>query len=258
MKEPRWTIYCHIHVASGRRYVGLTKLTMMKRWNSHVYTANRIKGGRPAVTSHFPNAIRKYGKDAFDHEVLQVCDSLEEASAAEERWIDHYDSTNPEKGFNLTKGGKHVPHPIKNPWDRPEYRKKCLPSSRKNQKRATEVASIRGTQGKPEVRAKMSAIMKELANTPEGRAQRMTAAKPGKVLSPEHREKISKSSRSRDPEVRAKMSAGVRKAFSNPEVKAKVVAALKKAMASPEVRARISAGVIRASRSKDGGDNVSQ
>lgn len=123
-KPIRYTIYCHTHVESGRRYIGLTKLTMMKRWNSHVYTANRVKDGKPAVTGHFPNAIRLYGKDAFSHEALEVCHDLDSANAAEQKWIDFYDTRNPEKGFNLTPGGAHAPHPIKNPWDRPEYREK--------------------------------------------------------------------------------------------------------------------------------------
>ena len=79
-KPIRYTIYCHTHTESGRRYIGLTKLTMMKRWNSHIYTANHVKNGKLAATGHFPNAIRKYGKDAFSHEVLEVCSTLEEAN----------------------------------------------------------------------------------------------------------------------------------------------------------------------------------
>ena len=109
MGQSRWTVYCHIHRATGRRYVGLTKKTWRKRWNQHVYTASKLakKGW-----SHFANAIRKYGKDAFDHEVLEVCDTLDEANAAEEKWIEHFDSRNPEKGFNLKRGGDHLPHPV--------------------------------------------------------------------------------------------------------------------------------------------------
>lgn len=118
----KWTVYCHIHTESGRRYVGLTKLTMMKRWNRHVYDAIRRSRG----ITYFHNAIRKHGKDAFDHEVLETCQTLEEANAAEEKWIAHFDTRDPEKGFNLKKGGDHRPHPVNNPWDRPEYRDKML------------------------------------------------------------------------------------------------------------------------------------
>lgn len=54
-KPVRYTVYCHIHIESGRRYVGLTKLTMMKRWNQHVYNAESKKG-RGALTSGRPFA----------------------------------------------------------------------------------------------------------------------------------------------------------------------------------------------------------
>jgi hypothetical protein len=122
-----WTVYCHIHRTTGRRYVGLTSQDWKKRWNQHISRSKRSKGGR----WHFPNAVRKYGKDAFDHEVLEVCDTLEEANTAEVRWIEHFDSTNPEKGFNLLKGGPQTQYlRSNNPWDDPEYRDRMSSISR--------------------------------------------------------------------------------------------------------------------------------
>lgn len=117
-----WTIYCHTHVDSGRCYVGLTVRTWQRRWSQHISQADTLS--RKGL-SHFANAIRKYGKDAFSHRMLQTCDSLETANVAEREWIEKLDSRNPERGFNLTRGGQHTPHPIKNPWDRPEYRDKA-------------------------------------------------------------------------------------------------------------------------------------
>jgi hypothetical protein len=97
----------------------MTKKTMLQRWNQHVYTSEAVsKRG----WSHFANAIRKYGKDAFSHKVLETCDTLEAANAAEERWIEELGTRDPEKGFNVMKGGAHTPHPVRNPWDRPEFR----------------------------------------------------------------------------------------------------------------------------------------
>lgn len=52
MEPERWTIYCHTHVDSGRRYIGLTKQAMMKRWKNHVHAAQHSRDGR----WHFPNA----------------------------------------------------------------------------------------------------------------------------------------------------------------------------------------------------------
>jgi hypothetical protein len=126
----RWTIYCHIHIDSGRRYIGLTSKTMLRRWNSHILNAKSKKG---KGCHHFWNAIRKYGKDAFSHEVLEVCDTLEAANTAENKWISQFNTRDPQFGFNLSKGGEHTPHPFKNPWNDPEYRAKMLGIKKKFQ-----------------------------------------------------------------------------------------------------------------------------
>jgi len=36
-----WLVYCHTHIATGRRYIGLTSQTMEKRWRSHISTATQ-------------------------------------------------------------------------------------------------------------------------------------------------------------------------------------------------------------------------
>ena len=171
-----WTIYCHTHTKSGRRYVGLTSQTWQKRWKNHVHAAGSSKGGR----WHFANAIRKYGKTAFSHEVLEVCDTLEEANAAEEKWIAHFDTRNPEKGFNLKKGGDHIPHPVKNPWDRPEYRKKSSAASKAKWRdpefRARVTQGVKKAWQDPEHREKMCEISREINSRPEVKAAISAAA----------------------------------------------------------------------------------
>ncbi len=204
MKPKTWTIYCHIHVESGRRYIGLTIKTMMHRWNQHCAQAKSSKGGR----WHFPNAIRKYGKDAFSHEVLEICSTLEEANAAEERWIDFYDSRNPEKGFNLAKGGQHVPHPIRrNPWDNPEYRSKQLPGAIARINTPEARAASKAALNTPGSRAKRSAISKEIKSLP-GAKKTASHGFRGKKHSPETRLRLItlNSSRSHSEETRKKIS----------------------------------------------------
>ena len=49
-------------------------------------------------------AISKYGKDNFDREILQWCETRDELNAAEKYWISKYDATN--KGYNLSAGGE--------------------------------------------------------------------------------------------------------------------------------------------------------
>jgi group I intron endonuclease len=175
-----WTIYCHTHIDSGRRYIGLTKKTWKQRWNQHVYMSNRVKRGY----GHFPNAIRKYGKDAFSHEVLEICDDLDFANEREEYWITRFDTRNPEKGFNLARGGSHTPHPKKNPWDRPEFREKQL-------------KLLKERWEDPAFRSKMANIATQTSKNPAWRA---------KVRDPEDRARRSSVSRAlwKDPEFRKK------------------------------------------------------
>jgi group I intron endonuclease len=218
-----WTIYCHTHVESGRRYVGLTAQTWQKRWKTHVSHARSSKGGR----WHFPNAIRKYGKNAFSHEVLEICHDLEVANLAEECWIDFFDSQNPEKGFNLAKGGGHLPHPNrKNPWDDPAFRKKAetnlaimnaswTPEGRSTQSRALW--------DDPDFRARTSQASKDVNSRPEARKRNSDAQK-GKKLSPEHRAKIGAQSklqhgRVHSAETRARISEAVRTKMVDPDRK---------------------------------------
>jgi group I intron endonuclease len=99
--QKSWIIYCHVHVETGRRYMGLTTRSMERRWSQHLTQSKILK-------THFANAIRKYGLEAFSHEILEVCHDQEVAELAERSWIELFDSTNPEKGFNLAKGGDHI------------------------------------------------------------------------------------------------------------------------------------------------------
>lgn len=231
-----WTIYCHTHIESGRRYVGLTRLSMMKRWNRHVYAAvHSLKG---TGTSHFANAIRKYGKDAFSHEVLETCATIEEANAAEERWIAHFDTRNPEKGFNLAPGGCHTPHPVRNPWDRPEFRAanagRNVTALMTPEARKAQLESMRS----PESRAKRSAMTKESQARPEVKARQRELHD-----DPAYLGRISESTKAAlsSPKTRARLSESSKALHADPAYKEKVISAVTEASRRPEVRAKLSA-----------------
>lgn len=95
-----FTIYCHTHRATGRRYVGQTSQGMRRRWNTHV------AGSRFGEQGRFARALRKYGRDSFDHEVLDVVATENGANVAERAWIAHYQSSDPRFGFNIDLGGR--------------------------------------------------------------------------------------------------------------------------------------------------------
>jgi hypothetical protein len=103
MSTERFTIYCHVHAASGRRYVGQTKRGVQARWKQHLADAKKSRG-----PSYFGAALLKYGKDAFASKVLEVVDTQEAANVAEAKWIAHYDCQAP-NGFNLAPGGHVTP-----------------------------------------------------------------------------------------------------------------------------------------------------
>jgi hypothetical protein len=61
----------------------------------------RYKKNQPYIY----NAINKYGKDSFYYEVLTVCHTQETANYWEAYFEEKYDTCNPQKGWNLRKGG---------------------------------------------------------------------------------------------------------------------------------------------------------
>jgi group I intron endonuclease len=94
-----FTIYCHTNKVNGKRYVGQTVSSMEFRWKDHLRSANRNEGVRL-----FGRALRKYGADAFEHEVLETVETQVEADVAEAKWIAQLQSRAP-KGYNLAGGG---------------------------------------------------------------------------------------------------------------------------------------------------------
>ena len=194
---PKFTIYRHVHDESGRSYIGLTKKTMMHRWNQHCAQAAANKGD---WRSFFANAIRTYGKKAFSHEVLEVCTSLEEANLREQFWIWTYNTTNPLRGFNLKRGGEHKPHPVKNPWDRPEFRANQIKLAKarviSSETRQKMNASLRT----PESQMKRSEISKLALSSPETK-MKMSQGQRGRVFSEAHRKKLSEAMLKRPHEL---------------------------------------------------------
>ncbi len=248
------TIYCHIHRASGRRYVGQTRYSMEKRWRQHIY--NAIRGDCRV----FAAAILEYGPDAFDHAVLEVCETSASANDAERRWIEHFDSCAP-NGFNLklgASGGKGAVHPetcamisaSKTGWwaqQSPAQRAAIARTAR-------DTREGRMTLADKEARSERGrAAARHFDRTPEGQARAAWASRASLMAqSPEKQAEISQKHRALwTPERRAAASAlaKAQRAAETPEVKAKryarVAASVKAAWdaRTPEERARVTAAV---------------
>jgi group I intron endonuclease len=50
-------------------------------------------------------ALKKYGKDFFEKEILECCNSIEELNEQEKFWIKKHNSTNKNLGYNVSEGG---------------------------------------------------------------------------------------------------------------------------------------------------------
>ena len=97
MNENNYKVYVHI-APNGKRYYGITKLEPKTRWNSgYGYSSNK----------YFTRAINKYGwNEGFDHIVIARGLTEEEAKWLEIELIREFDTTNRNKGYNITKGGE--------------------------------------------------------------------------------------------------------------------------------------------------------
>lgn len=93
-------VYCHTS-PSGKRYVGYSQHSMGVRWDQHVREAG--SGGDRLIC----RAIRKYGADAFRHELLARCDTRGGACVSEQYWINALATMAP-LGYNATAGGEGV------------------------------------------------------------------------------------------------------------------------------------------------------
>lgn len=94
-----WIIYKHTNRINGKVYVGQTsKSNPNYRWNDGKGYTKRNPD------SHFARAIKKYGWDSFDHEILESgIPTLETANERESFWIKFFDSV--ENGYNANYGG---------------------------------------------------------------------------------------------------------------------------------------------------------
>lgn len=90
-------IYLHRNTVNGKVYIGQTKTTLTQR--------SRHDGSGYKNCSLFWNAIEKYGWDKFSHTILEKC-TENNVDEREQYWINFFDATNPNFGYNLMPGGR--------------------------------------------------------------------------------------------------------------------------------------------------------
>jgi group I intron endonuclease len=112
----KYYIYKITNNINNKSYIGQS-LDFKKRWKTHISDALR-KTGKTHITKKFAihHAINHYGVENFNFEVIQECDSLEEANLLEISYIEKFNTLAP-LGYNLTTGehnlGRQLPEEIK-------------------------------------------------------------------------------------------------------------------------------------------------
>ena len=92
-------IYKATNLVNGKIYIGQTTKSLEWRRQRHK-TETR--------DSRFTRALRKYGMEKFNWEVIQVCDSLDELNNTEIDWIAKLAATDRQVGYNTLAGGRNA------------------------------------------------------------------------------------------------------------------------------------------------------
>lgn len=92
------TIYKAKNKTNGKIYIGQTITSLPRRKSVHIAVALNNNKEIP-----FHQAIRKYGKDNFDWEILTTTNTQQEADRLETYYINLFNSY--DKGYNCTHGG---------------------------------------------------------------------------------------------------------------------------------------------------------
>lgn len=99
-------IYTATNTVNNKIYVGQTTQPLKQRIYQHKSDAKR----RANRSYYFYNAIQKYGFDAFVWEEVAEADDLDILDELEIFYMNLFDSTNRDKGYNLKPGGYNRGH----------------------------------------------------------------------------------------------------------------------------------------------------
>jgi group I intron endonuclease len=83
-------VYKTINLISGKSYIGKDKLNKPSYYGS----------GKLLLA-----AIKKYGKENFKKEIIEVCDSYEHMNEREVYWIEHFNAVEDRQFYNMKSGG---------------------------------------------------------------------------------------------------------------------------------------------------------
>lgn len=95
-------VYRATNKTNGKQYIGYTTKTLDERIKNHTYKSKCMTD--KSYFYLFKQALRKYGIDNFEWDILEQCSSKEECCIKEIYYINQYNTISP-NGYNLTEGG---------------------------------------------------------------------------------------------------------------------------------------------------------
>jgi len=179
-----YCLYRHTNKLNGKSYIGLTSKSVDTRWQEHLTEAST----QASSTYHtkFKRALRKYGADMFEHELLETVDTKEEAMVQEQWWIALYNTYY--EGYNLTHGGDYFTPTGENH----QYFGKSVIDENGAREKIQEILRNNNPAKRPEVRKKLSKYLtvNNPMRSPET-VERMRQSKIGSKASEETKRKMS-------------------------------------------------------------------
>ena len=200
--------YAITNVVNGKVYIGST-VNLKRRLDEH---RRGLRGGAHG-NPHLQSSWNKYGEDAFEFDILEYLDNLEELHLAEQFWVDIYR----EEGKTLY----NLAIPGRSPMlgrEHTEESKRQMSKSQKNRPPTSE-----------ETKRRMSKTRKGKKPSKK-HCQKLSEANRGKTLSEEHKQKLSEASK----------AAWARGAYDSPETRRRKSEAAKGHKHSEEVKRGIS------------------
>ena len=97
------TIYIMKNFVENKYYIGQTIQTPQERFKQHIRESKNKE--RKEYNYAISKAIREYGEEAFDYAILSDTVPIEDLDLIEEHYIDMYQTSNPEFGYNMSVGG---------------------------------------------------------------------------------------------------------------------------------------------------------
>jgi hypothetical protein len=167
---------------NGKLYFGITCESLIRRKSRHIAQALRGHACR------FHSAIRKYGHGKFVWFEIGAVGNWVDGCEVERALISYFDTTCPDRGYNMTAGGEGA-------WGR-------VPTHDTRQKISQHLKAWFASEDPraKEVRSKVSATRKS-ASTSEATRAKMSSAHKGRSLSEPSRVKLSASKRKYSEDV---------------------------------------------------------